>query len=38
MKLSSNILINEAVNKLEDYYTFYFNEINAKFNKANQQE
>lgn len=38
MKLSSNIMLNEAINKLEDFYTFYFNEENNRFVKDNKQE
>lgn len=30
-KIASNLFLDEAVNKLEDYYTFYFNELNSKF-------
>ncbi len=31
-------MLNEAINKLEDFYTFYFNEMNNRFVKDNKQE
>lgn len=33
-----NIFINEAVNCMEDYYTFFFNQDNKEFVKSDKKE